>query len=70
MEKYSDFQFGKENLIFYDKNKVEIHSFTPENSKRAIRFFRKIGFDNWDKAGKIISRYGLSSFRDPFEVEP
>ena len=70
MKKYADFDFGNKNLIFYNKDKVEIHNFQPEGSERTIRFFRKVGFGQWDKGGKIISRYGFSSFRDPFIIEP
>jgi len=70
MSQYADFNFGNKNLIFYDKNKVEIQSFTPEGSERSIRFFKKTGFDKWSKDAKIISRYGFSSFREPFEIEP
>ncbi len=68
--KYADFEFGNNNLKFWDENKVELNSFTPEGSTKVIRFFRKKGFTQWDKAAKIISRSGLSGFREPFEIEP
>ena len=68
--KYADFEFGQKNLVFWDKDKVELQSFTPEGRETEVRFFRKKNFDKWDKKAKIISRYGFSSFRDPFEIEP
>ncbi len=68
--KYADFEFGNNNLKFWDENKVELKEFKPEGSDRVVRFFRKKGFSQWDKDAKIISRSGFSSFREPFEIEP
>lgn len=68
--KYTDFEFGNNTLKFWDDSQVEIKEFKPEGQDRVIRFFRKKGFGQWDKAAKIISRSGFSGFREPFEIEP
>lgn len=68
--KYADFEFGKNTLKFYDSEKVVLESFSPKGQDKTIRFFKKKGFTQWDKKAKIISRSGLSSFRDPFIIEP
>ncbi|BDU67844.1 MAG: hypothetical protein TYPL_4970 [Candidatus Tyloplasma litorale] len=68
--KYADFEFGNRELKFFDESKVELKKFTPPGQKKEIRFFRKKGFNQYDPKGKIISRSGLSSFREPFEIEP
>ncbi len=68
--KYSDFEFGENNLKFWDEDLVELQKFNPEGSNKTIRFFRRKGFTQWDKEAKIISRSGFSSFRDPFIIEP
>ncbi len=68
--KYADFEFGSKTLKFWDPEKVELREFTPEGSKKNVRFFRKKGFEKWDKNAKIISRSSFSSFREPFEIEP
>ncbi len=68
--KYADFEFGKQNLKFWDENAVILQEFKPEGTDKVIRFFRKNGFTKWDKAAKIISRSGFASFREPFIIEP
>ncbi len=69
-KQFSKLEIGEANLKFWDESKVELQSFRPEGQDREIRFFRKKGFGKWDKEGKIISRSGLSGFREPFEIEP
>ncbi len=69
-KQFSKLEIGEANLRFWDESKVELKEFIPEGSDRVIRFFRKKGFGQWDKQAKIISRSGLSGFREPFEIEP
>ncbi len=63
-------------LKFWDETKVELKEFTPKDSDRVIRYFRKkvneqgAPYSQWDKEAKIISRSGFSNFRDPFIVDP
>ncbi len=69
-KQFSKLEIGEQNLKFFDESKVEIHAFTPQGQDREVRFFRRKEFDKWDKNGKIISRSGLTKFREPFEIEP
>ena len=68
--KYADFEKGNNDLIFWDKTKVELKSFRPEGKDKDIRFFRKKDHNQWSEEAKIISRSGFASLREPFEVEP
>ncbi len=69
-KQFSKLEIGETNLKFWDETKVELNEFKPEGSDRVVRYFRKKGYGQWDKAAKIISRSGLSGFREPFEIEP
>lgn len=68
--KYEDFEFGKNQLKFWDDEKVTLQEFKPDGSDKIIRYFRKAGYTQWDKEAKIISRSGFASFREPFIIEP
>lgn len=70
--KYVDFEFGKQNLKFWDKNTAILKEFVLKDTGNKIRYFRKAGYGKFDKDpnAKIISRFGFSSFREPFIIEP
>lgn len=70
--KYVDFEFGNNNLVYWDENASILEEFVLKDTGKKIRYFRKAGFDKFSKdpAGKIISRFGFSSFREPFIIEP
>jgi len=68
--KYEDFKKGNDELVFWDKTKVELKSFRPNGKEKDIRFFRKKNIDEWSEQAKIISRSGFSSMREPFIIEP